>query len=226
MRRYRWLGSAVLLTGVLSSCHGPATVPSARARSTTVPTNATTSVPTPTTTPTTRTIPPFVPSEVAHLGETLSFTATQHLTPGLETAAVRITLDNVIDPAPGDLDSDVPQVDNRNVELRVTVDNVGDVTVPATGQGDEDVLSIEWALDVDSANGDGVPTYQFEGLPSATCTGAPTNFPQPGIAPGQSVTGCVQFFDLENVTSVHNATALLLFVGAGSGAAPGEWLIP
>jgi hypothetical protein len=161
-----------------------------------------------------------MPSEVAHLGGTLAFTATKQLTTGLQKAAIHITLDDVIDPAPPEAGSGVGY---RNVELRVTIANVGDVTVPDMDEGDEYVLSIEWALDPDRTNDDDARGLQFEGLPSASCGSTPTQFVN-GVAPGQSVTGCVPF-DLGDGVAVTSASARLLYAGYGDQPI-GEWLIP
>jgi len=139
-------------------------------------------------------------------------------------AAVDITLDNVIDPAPPFSGSDAPALGNRNVELRVTLANVGDITVPDLDQGDEYVLSIEWQLDPDIANHDGVAVYQNEGLPIASCSGGTTQFLN-GVTPGQSVTGCVPFYGVWDITAVTSASAILLYAGIYNGS-PGEWLIP
>jgi hypothetical protein len=219
MRRYGLLGIAALVAFALTSCDGSPAQKAARTETATSHPTFTTSASTSTTT---RTFPPQQPSAVAHLGGTLAFTA--QLGSGAPTAALRITLDQVIhNPEPYG-SSPAYQSGVRDVELKVTMKNVGDVTVPVA-EGDEYELSIEWALDPDLGNADGVPTYEYEGLPSPTCIGAMTNFPQPGILPGESVTGCVDFGDISTGISVHSATALLLYAGTYNGA-PGEWLIP
>jgi hypothetical protein len=171
---------AVLLAIVVSSCGGPPTNRAARSEASTISTTTSTTVSTP------RTIPKFQPSQVAHLGGTLDLTATKDLTTGLQTAAVHITLDNVIDPGPRGSGSEIPVPGTRNVELRVTIANFGDVTVPSL-EGDPYILSIEWALDPTYANQDGVPVYEYEGLPGS-CSGGTAQFSN-GIAAGQSVTG-------------------------------------
>jgi hypothetical protein len=219
MRRYGMVGIAILLAAVLASCDGSPAQKAARIETGTSHPTSPTSVSTSTTT---RTIPPFQPSEVAHLGGTLPFTAQLS---GSPNAALRITLDSVIDPGPPGSGQEIPTAGTRNVELRVTLTNDGDATVPVLNEGDEYILTMQWQLDVDIAYGDGVPIYQYEGPPSATSSGAGTDFPQPGITPGQSVTGCVLFFDISDGSTVHNATALLLYAGIYNGA-PGEWLIP
>jgi hypothetical protein len=216
MRRYRrlsWLGIAVLLAILVSGCGGPPTDRVARSEASTIPTT--------TSTTRSRTTSKFQPSQIAHLGGTLALTATA---PGFQTAAIHITIDSVIDPAPDGPGSEATAPGNRNVELRVTIANVGDVTVPDLGQGDENILSIEWALDPNYANPDGVPVYQDEGLPTESCSGGAAQFTN-GIAPGQSVTGCVPYYGVWDTTAVTSATALLLYAGRSNGA-PGEWLIP
>jgi hypothetical protein len=168
----------------------------------------------------------FQPSEVAHLGGTLPFTATDTMGTLHESAAVHITLDQVIDPGPEGPGSADPPPGHHNVELVVTVTNVGDVTVPDLDEGDPYILSIEWELNPDTANQDGVSVYQFEGLPgpTATCFGQTGQFLN-GVPPGRSVTGCIPFGPVPDGTAVTGATALLLYAGIGNGE-PGEWLIP
>jgi hypothetical protein len=97
MRRFGWLGIAALLAAVLTSCDGSSTDRAARSKTPTFRSTSIASSPTSTTT-----IPPQRPSEVAHLGGALAFTESEQLATGPETAAVDITLDNVIDPGPRD----------------------------------------------------------------------------------------------------------------------------
>jgi hypothetical protein len=208
-----------ILAGVLASCGSQiaATRPDGARSDVSTTVSPTTS----TTDTTTSTSPNPSFSEVAQLGGDLTFTATTQLTTGTESAVANITLDQVIEPAPQAL---FPVATNggRNVQLQVTIENDGNVTIPVN-QGEEYGLSIEWSLDPDIANSYGVTTYQYEGLPDPSC-GTPFQTPQSGIAPGQSMTGCIPFFNLPNDTMVTGASALLLYAGVFNGL-PGEWQI-
>jgi hypothetical protein len=102
--------------------------------------------------------------------------------------------------------------------------NDGNVIVPSLDEGDPGIASLQWAIDPDITKQYGAPVYGVENFPSASCGNSALDFLN-GVAPGQSVTGCVRFSGVPDGTNVTSASALLLFAGTNTGA-PGEWLIP
>jgi hypothetical protein len=169
-------------------------------------------------------VPDFHPSQVVHLGGTLTLVATEEATTGLQTAALHVTLDQVIDPAPDGVGSAVPSLGYRNVGLKVTIVNVGDVTVPSNDEGDDGIPSLQWALDPNITEQYGAPVYGTEDFPSESCGNTPKDFPN-GVLPGQSVTGCVLFYGVPDRTAITSASALLTIANTNAGI-PGEWLVP
>jgi hypothetical protein len=181
----------------------------------------TTSTTVPGTTSTTAPVAVVAPGKnaLAHLGETFVLMATLPSATPPETAIVKATLDRVTDPAPGSPygDPTPPAPHNRWVELRFTLSNAGNMTVPAY-QGDEYILSLEGAVNQINA---------FEGFPppSMKC-GEPVggNVKRTGLNPGESTTGCVAV-ELPIGVPVVNASVTLLFSGDGIDGATGEWMV-
>jgi len=217
MRRCGWFWIAVLLSVLGSSCHGIDQGSRSHHRTASTTTTAIASAPTPSQ-------PFFKSSEAAHLGGTLAFNATRQLSTGPQTAVLLITLDRVIDPSPLGTGSEVPSPGYRNVELRVTMTNEGGVIVPSLDEGDPGIASLQWAIDPEITKQYGAPVYGVEEFPSESCGNTPKDFPN-GVAPGQTVTGCVRFSGIPDGTKVTSASVLLLFAGTNS-ELPGEWLIP
>lgn len=146
------------------------------------------------------------------VGTTQTLSASQNLSAGgVESAEVNITLNEVLDPSTVDYGGSSPS-GSRAVAINVTIANEGSVTLPAVGEGDEYVLSLEWALDPQIGNSDNIPSYQFEGLPSSTCQGTAEDFTS-GLAPGQTITGCVLFPGVPASVDVTAVSADLLFAG-------------
>ena len=132
----------------------------------------------PTTTTPVDTSAPIDPNEVGNIGSTFTFTATKQLTTGAETPALRVTLDQLLDPAPKSLGT-AP----GDVALRLTVSNIGSVTVPCNG-GDPYEITLEWAVNADTYINGGTTA---EGLPISPgfCDTAADSVGFNGLAPGQ-----------------------------------------
>jgi hypothetical protein len=154
--------------------------------------------------PTTTVDPPPV-----DVGDTQSLSAEPVLGPG--NPALDVTLNQVIDPAPIQDPRHAPPQGERDVEMKVTIANVGSVLLPA--QGGRHVLTFTWYLNPsDSVPGHGIEFEQ--NLPSVTCRGIPQDFTQ-DVAPGQSITGCVQFGPIPYSIVVTGFEAALSYGGFG-----------
>jgi hypothetical protein len=154
---------------------------------------------------------------VGNIGSTFTFTATEQLTTGAETPALRVTLDQLLDPAPKSLGTEP-----GDVALRLTVSNIGSVTVPCNG-GDPHEITLEWAVNADTSINGGTIA---EGLPTSPgfCDTAADSVGYNGLAPGATSTGDVDFW-LPNGYLVTSAQGRLVF--AGDDEKPfAEWMIP
>jgi peptidylprolyl isomerase len=164
--------------------------------------------------PTTPTILPATPttsSSVAHLDGTLTV-ASPPLSPLSSPPTVRITLDQVIDPgaAPEPPPWNPLPKDERFVDLRVTMSNIGDVFVPCSG-GQEYVLTITWEIDsTESVGGNG---YLTHGPPE----------PCRGLVPGATSTGDIVVIMPVGVP-VTNVVVFMGYAGAASGSEV-EWFV-
>jgi hypothetical protein len=142
------------------------------------------------------------------VGDTQSLSAPQVVGPG--TPALNVTLNQVIDPAPIHDPRHAPPGE-RDIEMNVTIANVGSAVLPA--QGGRHVLTFTWYLNPsDSVPGHGIEFDQ--NLPSVTCQGAPHDFTE-DVAPGQSITGCVQFGPIPDSVVVTGFEAALAYGGFG-----------
>ena len=171
--------------------------------STTAPVSATTS-----TTVSVGSVPP-TNTEVAHLGGPLTLTASQPLPAQVETSVVKITLDQVIDPAPVSAFG-MPMPNDRWVALRFTLSNMALVYVPNTG-GVRGQLYVDWAVN---------EIREF--VPLSTCDNHPVQF---GLSARETVTRCLAV-QLPIGVPVVIASATLLYASSGSNQTTGEWLVP
>jgi hypothetical protein len=159
-------------------------------------------------------------SPFAKVGGTLALSL--NAAHGVGRPAFNVTLNQVIDPAPIQVPNHVAPKDQRFVEMEVTIANVGKAVLPVRGGYLPDVVGFTWYLN---------PSYttvdlglQFtQDFPSATCKGVPQEFAQ-DLAPGQSLTGCVQFGPLSDSIGVTGFEAELQYGGHGN-EFPGIWRI-
>jgi peptidylprolyl isomerase len=168
-------------------------------------------------TPTPQTLP-APSSSIAHLGGTLIMTDLPSWgTPGFQTAILRLTLDQVDDPAPAPPLGSMRKGE-RIVGLRVTLSNTGNLVVPCY-EGDPDELTIEWDVDTDAA-----PVrsgYIGVGLPAGLCDDMAHD---PGLVPGASATGDI-LLSIPDGIPVANVVVSMGIGGFGEGPAV-EWLVP
>ena len=214
MRRFGWLRTAAMLAVFVSSCGGSPTGRAARSTSPSMP--RTSAISPPTSTPVTT-----APKTFAHVGDTLSLSADPVL--GLGTPAFNVTLNRVIDPAPiQDPNHPAPQGE-RYVETNITIANVGSATLPVQGGYLRRMLGFTWYLNPSHSIVDSGQTFNQD-FPSATCQGVPQDFTQQDVAPGQSITGCVQFGPV-SVSIVVTGFEAALAYGGSDDPYPAIWQI-
>jgi hypothetical protein len=213
-RRFGWLGIAALLAVFVSSCGSSLTGRAAKSPSPSMPRTYATS--SPTSTPVTTS-----PKTFAHVGDTLSLSARPVFGPG--TPAFNVTLNQVIDPAAIQVPNHPAPQGERYVEMNVTIDNVGSVTLPVQENPAEYVLGFTWYLNPSDSLPD-VGEEFTQDFPNATCQGVPQYFPQEDVSPGQSITGCVQFGPISDSIGVTGFEASLAYAGYHDDY-PGVWRI-
>jgi hypothetical protein len=162
------------------------------------------------------------PYVFAHVGETRSLSVNPVLGPGIP--ALKVTLNQLIDPAPIQVPNHPAPEGERYVEVNVTIANVGSATLPVQYGYLRRMLGFTWYLNPSHSVPDSGETFT-QAFPSATCDGVAQDFTQDDVAPGQTITGCVQFGPLANAIVVTGFEASLAY-GGYSDAYPAVWEIP
>jgi hypothetical protein len=142
---------------------------------------------------------------------------------GPDAPAIEVTLNKVIDPALIQVPGHPAPPGGRYVEMNVTIANVGSVTLPVQEGPLPYVLSFTWYLNPSDSVPDLGETFTQD-FPNATCQGVPRYFTQDDVAPGQSVTGCVQFGPIKDSIVVSGFEASLAY-GGYQDDDPGVWRI-
>ena len=205
-------GSAV--PGIDLGDSATSTVPSS-----TTSTTETTSTSTTTVTPSTTSTTPV--QEIGKVGDTLSLTASPIIGPG--TPEFNVTLNQLIDPADIEVPGFAAPQGERYVEMNVAIANVGSTPLPVQGSVGPYVLGFTWYLNPSNSVPDSGQEYTQD-FPNATCQGNPQAFTQEDVAPGQSITGCVQFGPISDSIVVTGFEASLAY-GGSNDLYPAIWQI-
>jgi hypothetical protein len=217
IRRCGLLGTAAVLVLFVPSCGESSTGQGARSPKTSVPRA---SAPSSTTlTPVTTT-----PYEFGHVGGTLSVSIPREAegTPG--TPDFNVTLNQVIDPALPQVPNHPAPQDARYVEMNVTIANVGSATLSPQYGYLPHQLGFTWYLNPSHSVVDTGEAFTQD-FPSATCHGVPQDVTQDEVAPGQSITGCVQFGPISDSIAVTGFEASLSYSGFTQDSYPAVWEI-
>ena len=187
--------------------------------STTTPVPPSSTFPVPTTAPPgAAVVPTPTRNVVAHVGGTLTLTASYQLSTGPEHAAVDVTFDRVIDPAPGSPYGTPTAARPRPLgRFRVPLTNVGNVTVPWY-QGTSTHSRSHGTSTISSSSGASWPSRTpAAALSTGIC-------PAPGSSPGTTTTGCLPVELPEGVPVVSASTTLML-AGVGDDDTTAQWSV-
>jgi hypothetical protein len=204
MQRFGWLGIAALLAIVASGCSGSPKGETARSTAPSLPSRSQASSSATSTRVTT------APMTLARVGDTLPLSANPVLGPG--TPSFNVTLNQVTDPAQIQVPSHPASPRERYVEVNVTIANVGSAPLPVQYGYLRRMLGFTWYLNPSYSVPDS-GARSTQDFPNATCQGTPRHFTQDEVAPGQSITGCVQFGPLSDSIVVTGFEASLAYGG-------------
>jgi hypothetical protein len=163
-----------------------------------------------TTVPTSTTQQTTVGPQPGKVGDTVRLTAYPVVGPG--TPVFNVTLDEVIDPAPIQVPGHDPPPHTRYVEMKVTIANVGSVTLPVQYGYLPSMLGFTWYFNPSPSVPENAALFT-QAFPSATCQGLAEDYSQADVAPGQMITGCVQFGPLADSIAVTGFEAGLAYGG-------------